>query len=130
MQQPILSRLLLVACAALAALPAFAADVWSEPHPGVQYLHRSTSEPKEIHALIVDLSRPEIRIRTTKEDEKGRTPSSFANLVGAVAAVNADYYVTDGSFTPVGYAIGEGTKWRNDTNRRFLACAAHGASLP
>lgn len=102
---------------------AFGADVWTDPHPGIRYLHRSTNEPKEIHALIIDLSRPEISLRMTRSSEKGRTPSSFASLVGAVAAVNADFYNTNGSFDPVGLAIGQGMVWSDDSaGHRFIAC--------
>jgi MYXO-CTERM domain-containing protein len=120
-----LRRLLALALLAAAPRPALAADVWTEPFPGVRYLHRSTSEPKEIHALIVDLSRPELTVRATREQEKGRTTSSFASLVGAVAAVNGDFYDTSGSYDPLGLAIGEGTVWSPDTRtHRFVACTA------
>lgn len=111
--------------ALLATTPAYGADVWTEPFPGIRYLHRSTSEPKEIHALIVDLSRPEISLRATRDNEKGRTTSSFANLTGAAAAVNGDFYNTDGSYDPVGLAIGSGSAWSDDTTgHHFIACTA------
>jgi hypothetical protein len=110
---------------AAAGTPAFAADVWTDPFPGIRYLHRSTDEPKEIHALLIDLLRPEISLRATKNNEKGRTTTSFSNLVGAAAAVNGDFYNTDGSYDPVGLAIGDGVVWSDDTTgQRFLACSA------
>lgn len=118
-------RIALVVVGALYGARAFAQDVWTEPVPGVRYLHRSTPEPKEIHALLVDLSRPEISLRATRENESGRTTSSFSNLVGAVAAINGDFYNTNGSFDPVGLAVGEGMIWSTDSvGHRFLACSA------
>ncbi|MCK6547744.1 phosphodiester glycosidase family protein, partial [Myxococcota bacterium] len=116
-----------LALIALTVIPgaAHAADVWTDPFPGIRYLHRSTNEPKEIHALLVDLTRPEISLRATRDGEKGRTTTSFSNLVGAAAAVNGDFYNTNGSYDPVGLAIGEGTVWSDDTTgHHFLACTA------
>ena len=105
------------------ATTASGADVWTTPHPGIRYLHRSTADPKEIHALLVDLTRPEIELRATRSSDKGRTTSSFSSRVGAVAAVNGDFYSS--GFDPVGLAIGEGTAWSNDTaSHRFIACTA------
>lgn len=107
------------------SLPALAQDVWTDPHPGIRYLHRSTAEPKEIHALLIDLRRPEITLRSTRESERGTTPSAFGRTVGAVAVVNGDFYNTNGSFDPVGLAIGEGMVWSPDTaGQRFIACTA------
>jgi hypothetical protein len=115
----------LFAGAILFAEAARADDVWTEPFPGIRYLHRSTDEPKEIHALVVDLSRPEISLRATREDERGRTTTSFSELVGAAAAVNGDFYNTNGSFDPSGLAIGQGMVWSNDSSgHRFIACTS------
>ncbi|MFH1810131.1 MAG: phosphodiester glycosidase family protein [Pseudomonadota bacterium] len=111
----------------LLATPSSAADVWSDPFPGIRYLHRSTTQPKEIHALVVDLTHPAIFLRATKSDERGRTVTSFSNLVGAAAAVNGDFYNTDGSYDPVGLAIGEGLQWtdgQDSTSHNFMACTA------
>jgi exopolysaccharide biosynthesis protein len=59
------------------------------------------------------------------DGEKGRTTTSFSSLVGAAAAVNGDFYNTNGSFDPLGLAIGEGSVWSNDTTgHRFIACTA------
>lgn len=109
----------------LAAGTAHAADVWSDPFPGIRYLYRTTDEPKRIHALVVDLSRPEISLRATRDDEKGRTTTSFSTLVGAAVAINGDFYNTNGSFDPVGLAIGQGMVWSDDSaGHRFIACTA------
>ncbi len=117
----------LVLLFALAPRAAIAADdVWTEPAPGLRYLHRSTDEPKQIHALLVDLTQPGLRLRATRASEKGQTVSAFATAVGAVAAVNADFF--DGAQTPIGLAVGEGERWQNDRNDWFaLTCSADNA---
>ncbi len=104
-----------------AALPASAVDVWTDPAPGVRYLHRSTDEPREIHALVVDLTVPGLRLRATRASEKGQTVSAFAAATGAVAAVNADFF--DGTLSPIGLAVGEGERWQDDRTDWFaLTC--------
>ncbi len=97
-----------VACIALAPNAARAADVWSDPFPGVRRLDRTTSTPWEIHALVVNLCQAGVRMRATAPSEASRRTSSFAALVGAEAAINGDFYA---SGTPVGLAIGNGTRW-------------------
>lgn len=117
----------LIAIGVTAAPLALAGDVWSDPFPGIRYLHRSTSEPKEIHALVIDLTNPAIFLRATRGDERHRTVSSFSSLVGAAAAVNGDFYNTDGSYDPVGLAIGEGMQWADgpdSAGHSFVACSA------
>jgi hypothetical protein len=104
------------------AAPTLAADVWTEPYPGLRYLHRSTNEPKEIHAVVVDLDRPGVRLRATRRSEKGQTVSAFASAVGAAAAINADFF--DGALNPIGLAVGEGERWQNDRSDWFaLTCS-------
>ena len=112
----------------LVSVPARAADTVTHPFPGVSYTHRSQASPrKEIHIVTVDLTRPEVSLRTTRSSERGRTPSSFSDLVGAAVVVNGDFFNTDGSYDPSGLAIGQGVQWDDgtDTNgSRFLACTA------
>ena len=68
------------------ASPLLATDTVTPPH-------RSQASPrKEIHIVEIDLTRPEVTIRATKTGERGRTPSSFSNLVGAAVVVNADFF--------------------------------------
>lgn len=105
----------------LCALPALAADSWSDPAPGVRLLRRTTSDPQKISALEVDLCARGIALRATDEDERQRTVSSFAGLVGAKAAVNGDYFSYDDYHTS-GMAIGAGTLWNADsTSEGFVA---------
>ncbi len=93
--------------------PAAATDTWYDPHPGVRYLHRTSSTPWQIHALEVDLCARGVQLRATREDERQRTVSSFAGLVGAQAAINGDFFSYDG-YWPTGMAVGGGEYWHAD----------------
>jgi MYXO-CTERM domain-containing protein len=104
---------------------ALAGDVWRDPYPGMRYLHRSTAAPQEIHVLYVDLHNPAYSVRATKPSEKGKRPTAWATAVGAVAAINGDFF--DGSFNPTGLAVGDGEVWPGaaDTAKwSFVACTA------
>jgi len=110
-------------CAALlGASPAWAEDQWSTVHPGIELLRRTTAGPQVIRAAVIDLTRPEISIRATRYDERGRTTSSFAQLVGAAVAINGDWF--EGS-TPLGLAVGRGELWPGSVDlwdHAFIAC--------
>ena len=101
--------------ALILALPAGATDTWSDPHPGVRYLHRTSSEPNQIHALEVDLCARGVQLRATREDERQQTLSSFTGEVGAQAGINGDFFSYDG-YWPTGLAIGAGEYWHSDND--------------
>jgi hypothetical protein len=96
------------------ASDAQAQDTWTTPHPGVRRLYRRTGTPNRIHALFVDLCAAGVRVRATASSETRRTPSSFASLVGAEAAVNGDFYNTS-TYVPSGFAVGNGMRWHADS---------------
>jgi hypothetical protein len=76
-----------------------------------------------IHAVVVDVSRPEIWLRATRDGERGQTTTDFAQSVGAAVAVNGDWFL-DG-FQPRGLAIGGGEPWGGTTDlvdHCFFAC--------
>jgi hypothetical protein len=104
-------RFLLVACAVATVFPvaARAADTTTTPHPGIKHLHRKTAT-QDIHVLFVDLCAPGIRVRATKHSERGRTVSSFGTLVGAKAAINANFYNLS-TYETTGPAMGDGNAW-------------------
>lgn len=103
----VLSAASLLSCLALAR-SAGAADVWSDPFPGVRRLDRTTPNPWEIHALVVNLCAAGVRMRATAPSEGSRVTSSFGNLVGAEAAINGDFFA---SGRPIGLALGNGIPW-------------------
>ncbi len=106
-------RLHAVAAVALLALvptAARAADTWTTPYDGVRRLMRTTTNPWRIHALVVDLSVPGVRFESTATAQRKRTPSAFAKLISAQAAINADFFsYTD--YSTSGLAAGAGVAW-------------------
>ena len=96
---------------ALALIPAPAhAQDWRDVVPGVELLERSTPEPQQIHALRVDLGRPEISLIATRPADKGTTVSQFAQSYGVAAAINGNYS-NDVARQATGLAIGDGEVW-------------------
>ncbi|QED30047.1 phosphodiester glycosidase family protein [Microvenator marinus] len=100
-----------------------AADTWTDPAPGVRRLVRTAPGPIRINAAIVDFSRQDLYMRVTRPEERGRTVSNFANHVGAVVAINGDWF-SWGSYQPVGLAVGDGVHWEGtgDNGWSFLGC--------
>src|SRR5687768_8169739 len=90
--------------------PAFAADTWTTPFGGVRRLHRTTTTPWNINALVIDLNATGVRLRSTATGERRRTPQAFAALVGAQIAINGDFFsYTD--YSTSGLAAGSGARW-------------------
>jgi hypothetical protein len=101
----------------LLLVPTFAqaADVWTTPFNGVRRLQRTLTAPNvRIHALEVDLTAPGVSLTSTATAQRKRSPSSFAKLVGAQAAINADFF-SYATYATSGLAAGSGAKWA-DTN--------------
>jgi hypothetical protein len=96
---------------ALAPSLARAGDTWTTPYDGVRRLLRTTTSPSwRIHVLQVDLTVPGIRLESTATSQRKRTPSSFAKLLGAQAAINGDFFsYTD--YSTSGLAAGGGAAW-------------------
>jgi hypothetical protein len=106
----------------LAPTLACAQDRWSSPLPGVRYLDRRAPGPRRIFATVIDLCASGVSVRATADSEHHRTVPSYAALVSADVAVNADFYDTS-TFEPTSPAAHAGTSWgATDTNRTgFLA---------
>jgi exopolysaccharide biosynthesis protein len=77
-----------------------AADAVTEPFPGVRYVHRHVSEPREIdmHVVIIDLNRPGVTIKTTgpNGDRPGETDlettREFAKRAKAQIGINSGFF--------------------------------------
>jgi hypothetical protein len=95
---------------AMAPAVASAADTWTEPHPGVRMLARTTNTPWRIWALEIDLCASGVSLRATKSDERQRTASSFAGLVDADAAINGDFF-SFATYATSGLSVGAGEPW-------------------
>ena len=103
-----------VVAAALLLCPlAGATDTWTTIRTGVDYLHRTTSEPQDIYAVRVDLTVPNVGIHASANEdgvERHTTTSHFAASADVLVAINGDW--SDGN-TPVGMAISDGSQWHD-----------------
>lgn len=74
----------------------------------------------DVHVTRIDLTNDAIRIVATRESERGMRVSQYAKEVGALAAINADYF--DEKLNPVGLAIGPCGQWTGtrDTAREGI----------
>ncbi len=102
-------RAVLLFAASLAAAPtaAQAQDTWTDPYPGVRHLHRVTERPWDMHVVLVDLSRPELRVLGTTPDQRRSVTSEFARRSDSQIAINANFY----GGSSCGMAMGDGAKW-------------------
>lgn len=89
---------------------ALAGDTWTNIRPGVDYLHRTTSDPQDIYATRIDLSLPNVALHASADNssERGVNTRTFADAVGALVAINTDW---SNGYTPVGLAISDGAQW-------------------
>ena len=116
---------LAVALVALAPAPAFATDTWSAPLDGVSHLYRTTNTPWRLHALRIDLCTDGVSARATRSDERQRTASSFASLVGADAVINGDFF-SYSDYSTSGLAIGDGQVWPGSSDSSSSGFVAFG----
>jgi len=115
---------LLLSCSFVAS----AADTWTNPHPGIRRLFRTASGPLRIHALVVDLCAPGVGVRATATTERKRTVGSFAALVDAEAAINADFFEYT-NYSTIGLSIGNGVRWTDTQDHDWTAMAAFGPQM-
>jgi|GEM_PF-6373355 len=101
------------------------ADSWSNLTPGVRYLHRTTSVPQSIHILFIDICDPGVSFRATSSSERAQVVSAFASSVGALAAINGDFF-SFGSYTTVGLAVGNGERWGDTADSTLEGFVAFG----
>jgi len=87
-------------------------DSWSDPNPGVRYLHRTYDEPRiAVHALVIDLNHEGVRVVATARSERWGTVSGFAREHHAAAAINGGFW---GMWQrPSGISAGGGELWDN-----------------
>ncbi|MDX9724641.1 MAG: phosphodiester glycosidase family protein [Myxococcota bacterium] len=101
---------LLTLAALLFALPAWAADEWSDPYPGVRILHRTTSEPNEIWVASIELCERGIGAVVTSSEDRGLATSAFARRYGAQLAINGGFYNMQ-TLAPLGLVVSNGAAW-------------------
>lgn len=102
-----------------------AADVWTEPNPGVRHLQRSGPGPAEYHVLVIDLTVPGVAIRCTPPAERWRTTSDYARRAHLAAAINGGFWSPTGQSQ--GLAAGNGQIWSfDDETLGFFAVGSNG----
>lgn len=85
----------------------------SEGRAQVRYFRRVFrfgDRASTVHAVAVDLCDPRVLVRVTSPLEGPSRVSGWARRVGAVAAVNGDYFDLR-SLLPLGVARGDGVSW-------------------
>ena len=110
------------------AAPVAAQDRWSRPAHAVRYLQRTVhlgGVDTVVHAAYVDLCDPAVELRATAPGERGRAVDAWARDVGAVVAVNGDYFAR-GAQRPLGPARGGGTWWPDGPREHRDALLAMG----
>ncbi|MBR2979484.1 MAG: phosphodiester glycosidase family protein [Myxococcaceae bacterium] len=108
-------------------LTALAGDTWTTPYAGIRQLKRTTSSPRTLNivALEVDLSNPRISLRSTASSERKKTPGNFAKAVGAHAAINGDFF-SYSDYSTTGMAAGNGASW-GKADSTYMATFAFGS---
>ncbi len=102
-----------------------AADVWTQPHPGIRRLQRTTAT-QHINVLLVDLCAAGVSLRATATGERRRTPSSFGNLVGAHAAINGDFF-SFSTYSTDGMSMSGGALWSGTKDHSYVSPVAIGS---
>lgn len=105
---------------------AWAVDQWSQPHPGMRLLQRTTDTPWVIQALEIDLCAEGVSLRVTRPSERGQTVSAFGLNVGAQAAVNGDFF-SFVDYRSSGLAVGDGQRWPDTADSAAAAVFAFGS---
>ncbi len=97
-----------------------AADTVTKIADGVTMTRRTTATPWIIHLLKADLTTPGVHLGATTSAQRQRTTSSFAKLVGAAAATNADFF-SYSTYGVVGLAAGGGAAWADTKDSALSA---------
>ena len=113
----------LAATLLLASAAAQAADEVSTPFSGGTLTHTVT-DTQDLWVLQVDLCTPGVSLRATADGERGRTVPSFANLVGAQAAINGDFFGS--GYNPDGPAAHDGVFWGAGVNHGYVTPLSFG----
>lgn len=102
-------------------------DRWTEPNEGVRYLLRLTDVPCRIHVVLVDLSKPGVRVITTPYEQRWQTVSEFAKANHLAVAINGGFWGK--MMRAWGVAAGGGERWstgEDDAEIGFFAITRQG----
>jgi MYXO-CTERM domain-containing protein len=89
------------------------------PAPGITHIHRTGAiirgAVQDYHVVLVDLASPSLRLRVTKEADRGKTVSDYGKTYGARVAINASFLeFTD--YEPCGTTQSFGSYWTKITS--------------
>lgn len=88
----------------------------TDPYPGIRHEEwQDAAIPALMHVIRVDLSSAEVQLVATRESDRGHTTTAAAQTLGAVVAVNGDYFAVSG-FHPAGLAMGDGALWSSSVD--------------
>ncbi|MEI6255769.1 MAG: PVC-type heme-binding CxxCH protein [Planctomycetota bacterium] len=98
--------------AAPTQVPLPAAETVAEPFPGLRYVHRHLSAPREIdmHIAIIDLNQPGVTIKTTGANAARpgecdlETTKAFVKRSGAQIGINSGFFSRSGEERQLGVA--------------------------
>jgi exopolysaccharide biosynthesis protein len=90
------------------------AEDWETVVPGIEHRHIER-EGVDAHAVRVDLDAACVAVVATAAADRAVTVSEFARRVGAVVAINGDYF--DATLEPIGLAMGGGEVWSEADER-------------
>jgi exopolysaccharide biosynthesis protein len=96
---------------------------WQRIASGVHY-QRFREGRLDVHVARVDISRSDLRVVSTREEDRGRRVSDFAKRNKALVAINADYF--DQNMRPIGLAIGPCGPWEDTKDTAREAVIAFG----
>ncbi|MEM9196037.1 MAG: phosphodiester glycosidase family protein [Myxococcota bacterium] len=126
----IIERLVWVGIAALAIFSAprstHAEDVWSDPHPGVRYVRRTTPR-LSAHGVVVDTRVRGVAVEATAYDDRWQTVGEFGRSGGYAVAVNGGFW--DATARAQGVTAGGGERWpqgHDDEEHGFFAIGRDG----
>ncbi|MGZ3419163.1 MAG: phosphodiester glycosidase family protein [Polyangiales bacterium] len=104
---------------ALVSESASADSTKTTPVPGITHIHRTGAiirgAVQDYHVVLVDLASPSLRLRVTKEADRGKTVSEYGASYGAHVAINASFLeFTD--HRPCGTTESFGSYWTKITS--------------
>jgi hypothetical protein len=99
------------------------------PYPGiVREEWTDAAIPARLHVAQIDLTSAEIQVVATAAAHRGTTTTAAAQALGAVVAINGDYFAVAG-FAPAGLAMGDAAAWpgtADDARSGFVRIARVG----
>lgn len=102
------------------------------PVPGITHIHRTGAiirgAVQDYHVVLVDLGSSALRLRVTKEADRGKTVSEYGPAYGAHVAINASFFESTGH-EACGTTESFGSYWAKSTSGCTIAAIAFDKGL-